>query len=326
MNEEQEQIEKMTVMPSEITFQQDRAMLDIQVSTAKAYPRNITRSVDNIIATVTADYETAEACNYAVPRGGNPITGPSVHLARIMAQYWGNLVVDKKVIGVDDKYVYAQATARDLETNYNVRVEVKKLILQNEYIYNPQTKKKEKTGKMVKMSDDMITVTGNAAMAVAERNAIFAVIPRGHVNTAYKKALSVIVGDVSDEQKLIAKRKKVVDQLIDVYGVTEAEILALIGKAAIKHITAEDLATLIGVGQAIRDGDTTVDEAFRRVKPNTAPTKEDKVAQRLKDWIAEAQTIEKLRECNEEVYKSGNSDIIALYEEKLKWLGGDISA
>jgi hypothetical protein len=121
-------------------------------------------------------------------------------------------------------------------------------------------------GKRGRYNDDMITVTGNAANSIALRNAILSVIPKSVTDKAYKAAKAVITGDVSDGTKLIAKRKQVIDALKDTYSVTEKEILAAIGKAAIDHITADDLVILIGIGQAIKDGDTTVDSAFGRMK------------------------------------------------------------
>ena len=62
----------------------ERANVDSQVATAKQYPRDISRSVNNSIAMATMDYATAQSCGYALPRGGKPITGPSVHLAKLI--------------------------------------------------------------------------------------------------------------------------------------------------------------------------------------------------------------------------------------------------
>ena len=36
-----------------------------------------------------------------------------------------------------------------------------------------------------------------------------------------------------------------------------------IGKPSINNVTQEDILVLIGIAQAIKDGDTTVDNAFR---------------------------------------------------------------
>ena len=65
----------------------ERANIDSQVSTAKQYPRDIRRSIDNSIVIATMNQETAQSCGYALPRGGKLITGPSVHLAKIIVLY-----------------------------------------------------------------------------------------------------------------------------------------------------------------------------------------------------------------------------------------------
>lgn len=242
------------VVSPEVIYQQDKAAIDVQIATAKAYPRNITRSIANALAIATLDIETAKTCTYSVPRGGKAITGPSVHLAKILAQVWGNLRVEAKVVSVDSTQVTSEAVCFDLENNLAIKTQVKRSII----------------GKLGRYSDDMITVTGNAGNSIALRNAVLSVIPRAIVDKIYNAAKATITGDISDETKLIAKRKQVVDALKDTYNVTEAEVLKAVGKAAIQHLTSDDLITLIGIGTAIKDGDTTVDQAFRgeRTKEN----------------------------------------------------------
>lgn len=250
MENENIETESVEIMDVSIVEAQDRAMIDMQIATAKKYPRNVRRAVENSIAIITMDIETAKTCHYSLPRGGKPLTGPSIHLAKILAQNWGNLRMEAKVIGTDNKHVTSQAVCFDLESNVAIKVEVKRSIM----------------GKQGRYSDDMITVTGNAANSIALRNAILSVIPKGAVDKCSTAAKGLITGDISDETKLIKKRKQVVDGLRDTYSVTEKEILSAIGKQAISHITSDDLIVLIGIGQAIKDGDTTIEEAFRKQK------------------------------------------------------------
>jgi hypothetical protein len=244
-NENQE-AEAVIVSPA-IIFEQSKAEIDMQITTAKAYPRSVKRSMENAIAIVTMDKETAAVCSYALPRGGKPITGPSVHLAKILAQTWGNMRVDSKVVSIDQTHVTSQSVAFDLENNLAIKVEVKRRITDSK-------------GK--RFNDDMITVTGNAANSIALRNAVLAVIPRAIVEKVYNEAQRTITGDLSDKTKLIAKRKQVFDGFKELYKLEEIQVLSAVGKAAIDHVTADDIAVLIGIGQAIKDGDTTVEQAF----------------------------------------------------------------
>lgn len=317
MIEENNEIIKIEDTSPEIIYQQDKAVVDIQIATAKAYPRNIKRSTENALAIVTLSAETAATCTYSVPRGGKAITGASVHLAKILAQCWGNLRIEAKVIGFDSKYVTSQAIAFDLENNLAIKVEVKRCILQNEY--KNEGGKPVRTGRMVRMNDDMITVTGNASNSIALRNAVLSVIPKGIVEKVYAAAKQTITGDISDKTKLIARRKQVFDGLKDTYSITENEILFAVGKAAIDHITADDLVVLIGIGQAIKDGDTTVDIAFKGAKsPNeNVPNKIDHAAERVELMIKDAKTPEELEKIKPHVAPE-QMDIFTQKESTLK--------
>lgn len=295
---ENEEVNIIEVNP-EVVYQQDLAMIDSQVATAKKYPRNIKRCTDNALAIVTIDKQTAETCTYAVPRGGKSITGPSVHLAKILAQVWGNLRVEAKVVAVDEKQITSQAVAFDLETNVAIKVEVKRSIV----------------GRNGRFSDDMIAVTGNAANSIAMRNAILNVIPRAVVDKTYKSALAMITGDISDEAKLVAKRKQVVQALMDTYEVSEKEVLNAIGKVSISHVGSEEIVVLIGIGQAIKDGDTTVDEAFRNPKKRPVPpTAKEKEEERVKLLINDAKDLKALKPL--EKLAKGNDTLMSLFVEK----------
>jgi len=254
MEENVEIIETTEAADLSVIYQQDKAAIDIQVATAHAYPRNITRARSNAIALVTMDTETAKTCTYSVPRGGKAITGPSVHLAKILAQVWGNMRVEAKVVAIDAKQITSEAVCFDLENNLAIKCQVKRSIV----------------GKMGRFNDDMIVVTGNAANSIALRNAVLSVVPRGVVDAVYNAAKGKITGDVSDATKLLARRKQVIDALKDTYSITEKQILSAIGKAAIEHVTADDLVVLIGIGTAIKDGDTTVEVAFKGEKNSTS--------------------------------------------------------
>ena len=229
----------------------ERANVDSQVATAKQYPRSIKRSIDNSIVIATMDAETAQSCGYALPRGGKPITGPSVHLAKIIVSNWGNMRTESKVVQITDKQIISRGTAWDLETNVASAFEVRRNIVDSK-------------GK--RFSDDMITVTGNAANSIAYRNAVFPVIPRAMVDKVYKAAQKYITGDLSDEEKLIKRRTDAINYFNDEYGITEAEVIKLCGKHTVQQIKANEIALLLGMVQSLKDGDTTVDELMNPIR------------------------------------------------------------
>lgn len=226
----------------------ERANVDSQVATAKQYPRDLARSINNSIAMATMDYNTAQSCGYALPRGGKPITGPSVHLAKLIVSNWGNIRAEAKVVQITDKQVISRGTCWDLENNVATAFEVRRSII-------------GKTGK--RFTDDMITVTGNAANSIAYRNAVFSVIPKAVTDKVYQAAQHFITGDLSDEEKIVARRKKCIDFFKDEYGISEEEVVMLCGKQTVNQIKAEQIALLLGITQSLKDGDTTVEELMK---------------------------------------------------------------
>lgn len=226
----------------------ERANVDSQVATAKQYPRDLARSVNNSIAMATMDAATAQSCGYALPRGGKPITGPSVHLAKLIVSNWGNMRAEAKVVQITDKQVISRGTCWDLENNVATAFEVRRSII-------------GKGGK--RFSDDMITVTGNAANSIAYRNAVFSVIPKAIIDKVYQAAQHYITGDLSDEEKLVSRRKKCIDFFKSEYGITEDEVVMLCGKQTVNQIKADQIALLLGITQSLKDGDTTVEDLMK---------------------------------------------------------------
>lgn len=226
----------------------ERANVDSQIATAKQYPRDLRRAINNSIAMATLDVPTAQSCGYALPRGGKPITGPSVHLAKLIVSNYGNIRAEAKVVQITDKQVISRGTCWDLENNVATAFEVRRSIV-------------GRSGQ--RFSDDMITVTGNAANAIAYRNAVFSVIPKAITDKVYQAAQRTITGDLSDEDKIIARRKKCIDFFKDEFGISEQEVVMLCGKQTVNQIKANEIALLLGITQSLTDGDTTVDDLMK---------------------------------------------------------------
>ena len=229
----------------------EKANVDVQVSTAKQFPRNVTRAIQNSIVMATIDPETAQMMRYALPRGGKPITGPSVHLAKLIVSNWGNVRAEAKVVQITDSQVVSRGTCWDLENNVATAIEVRRNI-------------KGKGGQ--RFSDDMITVVGNAANSIAFRNAVFSVIPKAVTDKVYRAAQECITGDLSDEAKLLQKRTNCLKFFNDEYGITEEEVIKLCGKQTVNQIKADEIALMLGIYQSLKDGDTTVEEVMEPIR------------------------------------------------------------
>ncbi|MCF1502157.1 hypothetical protein L0F51_00050 [Afifella sp. H1R] len=234
-----------------------RAEVDQQIATARAMPRSVKRAVDNILSLATLDERSAEECVYALPRGGKPIKGPSIRLAEIIAGQWGNCRVGARVVHVDrlEKYVEAEGIFHDLETNVATTSRVRRRI-------------SDKHGRL--LNDDMIVVTGNAACAIAKRNAILGAVPKAVWRRSYDAVESVVAGDV----KTLAERRDNAMKAFATFGVTPEQIFEALGIAGMEEITLEHMPTLMGMHSALKSGEATVEEMFpKKPAPGKAPAK-----------------------------------------------------
>lgn len=244
-----------------------KAEIDVQISTAKAFPRSIQGSIEKAISIATVNQDVAESCSYALPRGQKTIEGPSVRLAEIVAASFGNIRSGARIIANDGKTITAQGICHDLETNNCVTVEVKRSILQHEY------KAGNKTGNKVTMNEDMQVVTGNAACAIAFRNAVFKVIPAALIESVYAEVKKVSRGD----QKTLEARRDAAVKYFNAKGIKNTQICEVLGIKKIGDIDLDALEKLTGFRTAIKGGDSTLDEIFT-VKDKAEEVAEKKAA------------------------------------------------
>lgn len=253
----------------------NRAEVDIQIATAKQYPRDVNAVLNKIATYATMDRETAEDCFYVLRRkdaNGQDavIEGLSVRMAEIIAGAWGNLRVQTRIIGNDGRMITAQAVCHDLETNFAVSKEVKRSIM---------------TKKGYTYSQDMQVVTGNAAASIALRNAVLTVIPKAVtkriINEVRKVALGQSIDLETSRQNIIAYFGKM--------GVTQQQILDHLGIKDLKEIDQQAVFELRGTANAIKEGTTTVQETF--VRPAAEAKKQadgEKAAKSAQDKAAAA--------------------------------------
>lgn len=246
-----EQLETIQIINEgiEVFEAQERAAIDTQVATAKKYPRNLARVRQNSVAIATMTRETAESCRYVKPVGGKNIVGPSVHLARIVCQQYGNIRVQQRIKQITDRTIIAEAVAFDMETNYAVCVEARRSIL-------------DKKGN--RYTESVIETNAMAILAIAERNALLKVIPKSIIDNVYDEAFRCAQGDLSDNAKLQQAKEKAFEYFKNEYNATEEEICIAAGVKTKEAIHAEQIATLRGLIQALKDKEVTPDELFKR--------------------------------------------------------------
>jgi hypothetical protein len=243
---------------------QERAQIDVQIATARRYPRDLVRARAKMLQFATLDQDTAQSCFYTLKRDGKVIQGPSIRLAEIALACYGNIRGAARVIENDGRKLTAQGVCIDLENNVALSMEVQRRITNSSgYTY----------------SEDMQIVTGNAANSIALRNVVFKVIPRALIDPVFEAAMDFAIG----KGKPLAERwQRAVDAFAGM-GVQPDQLLKFVKKADATKLTDADFKTLIGLHTAIRDGEITLETAFAEDEPTTAtgePVKEEDAPKR----------------------------------------------
>lgn len=266
----------------------NKSEIDMQIATAHRYPRSIKRFRDETLAMVTLNEQVAQECIYSLPRKEKdqatgqwvikPIEGPSARFAEVVVSAWGNCRAGARVVSDQGDFVTAQGVFHDLERNVAITYEVQRRITGS-------------NGQRYKA--DMIGVTANAACSIALRNSILKGVPKAFWADMYDAARQTAIGNV---QTLGARRSRAL-AVLQKMGVQQETVFAFLKIAGIEDITLEHLGTLFGITTALKEGDTTPEQAFAvengeaQTKPVAAkekkdlpPMPEDKFNTEMKKW------------------------------------------
>jgi hypothetical protein len=240
-----EETGEITAAPITSLPAMDQAEINMQIVTARAYPRSLKQVSSRIFNLITLDEESAEECVYALPRGGKPIKGPSIRFAEALKQSYGNCRSAARVVDVNrvEKYVEAEGVFFDLETNTATSARVRRRI-------------SGRDGRI--FNDDMIIVTGNAACSIAMRNAILGGVPKPLWRNAYNEANRVISGDVTT---LAVNREKAFKALA-AFGVSPEQVFGALDVKGAEDITVDHIGLLRGMYATLKNGEATVEEMF----------------------------------------------------------------
>lgn len=272
----------------------NRSEVDMQIATAKQYPRDIQQALNRIQTLATLDGETAGDCFYNVNRGGEAIEGLSVRFAEIIAGAWGNLRAQARIVGNDGRTITAQGVCHDLETNFAVSVEVKRRIT-------------DKYGKTY--SEDMQVLTGNAACAIAFRNAVLKVVPKSVTKRIIDQVKKVALGEAKD---LGTSRANMIAYFGSL-GVNQEAILTYLGVKRIEDVDAQMILELRGLANAIKEGTTTVAEVFASASTDSQKTAEEarKKAEEAMGRVKQASAQGKGKKAQERKENAQIEDVVA---------------
>src|SRR5690606_23861025 len=97
---------------------QQREIAEVQAAMviAKKFPRDPIEAMDRILQACTRP-TLAEGALYSYSRGGSDVTGPSIRLAEVAAQCWGNVQFGIRELEQRNGESSVEAFAWDIETN-----------------------------------------------------------------------------------------------------------------------------------------------------------------------------------------------------------------
>jgi ABC-type hemin transport system ATPase subunit len=100
------------------TAMESREIQEVQAAMviAQRFPRDERRAMDRILNACTRK-TLAETALYSYNRGGQEVTGPSIRLAEVLAQAWGNIQSGVRELEQTDEDSVVEVFAWDLETN-----------------------------------------------------------------------------------------------------------------------------------------------------------------------------------------------------------------
>lgn len=222
-----------------VQIEQTKAAKEVEASLiiAKRFPRDENMAFERIRRACMRPF-LAEQSVYAYPKGKEVVTGPSIRLAEVLAQNWGNIAFGIKEISQENGMSLAKAYAWDLETN----------VIQEKEFHVPH-RRHTKSGSYALTDPREIyeLVANNGARRL--RACILGVIPGDIAEAAVEECKKTMTGG----KEPIADRVRKLVAVFSEFGVSVEHIEKRLGHKLEVMMEAE-LVTLRAVYKSLRDG------------------------------------------------------------------------
>lgn len=220
-----------------------------QIFMARQFPRNVFQSEQRILDACKRP-SLAEVAMYQYPRGGTKVFGPSIRLAEVLAQNWGNLSFGVKELEQREGESIAMAYAWDLETN--VRQE-------KTFTVKHSMKAKGSIKKLTDPRDIYEKVANDGARRV--RSCILGVVPGDIVEKAIQQCEETLRGNSKGPLK--DRISNALKTFKEQYRVTQEMVEERFGYNA-ESFTEYDYVELIKIYNSLKDGMSKVDDWFNK--------------------------------------------------------------
>lgn len=220
-----------------------------QIFMARQFPRNVFQSEQRILDACKRP-SLAETAVYSYPRGGTKVEGPSIRLAEVLAQNWGNLDFGIKELEQSNGESVAMAYAWDLETNVR---EVK--------VFTVPHIRYTKNGikKLTDPRDIYEMVANNGARRL--RACILGVIPGDIVEKAIDECNRTLQGN--NKTPLKDRLNSALKAFKEQFRVTQEQIEERFGYK-IDAFTERDLLDLVKIFNSLKDGMSKSEDWFAK--------------------------------------------------------------
>lgn len=245
MNELTTQHQELSVSAN---AQMAKAVQEIQAALviAKKFPRDEDAAIKKIMKACQRQ-TLAEDALYAYKRGDELVTGPSIRLAEVLAQSWGNIDFGVRELEQRDGASLAQTYCWDMETNTRQTKE-----------FTVPHKRFTKSGSYaLKDPRDIYELVANYG-ARRMRACILGIIPGDVVDAAVKEINKTLAKGNGEP---LADRIQKMETTFNSMDVTKAMLEKHLGHK-LEATTETEIVKLQAVYRSIRDGFSTKDQYF----------------------------------------------------------------
>lgn len=225
------------------------------MAVAKRFPRDQVAASRRIVESCKRPGLAAKGM-YAFPRGGKPVTGPSIRLAEEMARQWGNLDMGVHELERTDGESVMEAYCWDLETNARV---TKQFTVKH-------VRDTKEGGKALKDERDIYEIGANMG-ARRLRACILSIIPADVTEEAVAQVKITQAG--GSDRPIIDRIKAMVDAFAEL-GVAQALIEKKMGMR-VDQILEPQLVDLRAIYTTIKDGQGRIEDWFEVARSEKGP-------------------------------------------------------
>jgi hypothetical protein len=291
-----------------VTIESERAIAQVKaaVTMAKMYPRDKYLATEKILAACKR-LDLAEVGLYSYPRGGKKVEGPSIRLAEIIGNAWGNLDIGVAELSQSPGMSEWLAFAWDLETN-------------TRWAISFQVKHERHSGAGVKDLDDPrdIYEAGANMGSRRKRACILAAVDQDVINAAVAQVRATIAASVGGKgSKTLEERLGIMVRKFEAIGIKVLHLTQRLGHS-IAEVTSDEYVELCGIYKSLEDKQSAPADWFAAFSKGTvADTKAAEVDQKLKGETPPEPEIENpCGNCGKEVPKAQAIDSKARFEGK----------